>query len=584
MKKPYTDEKHVLLLIALLKAHGITRVVASPGSANSSFVVSLQHDPDFTMVSAVDERSAAYMACGWAAETGQAVVITCTGATASRNYFPALTEAHYRKLPILAITATQELSKVGHLVAQVIDRSQMPLDTFKLSLNLPIIKDGEDAWDCQIKVNRGILELFRHGGGPVHLNLPTCLGQFNVEDKLPNIRKIRRVFPHETFPSIEAEKIAVFIGAHQPFSKEYESLLETFCLRTGAAVFCDHTSNYKGENRFLASLLASQVNLPKQEYRPHLLIHIGEVTGDYSIFKMAAREVWRVSEDGEIRDTFRSLSHVFEMREETFFQHYAEAVSPSENSYAKTLIAKLEDLRREVPKLDLPLSNVWVASQLAHRIPENTTVHFAILNSLRCWNFFEMPASVVSASNTGGFGIDGNLSTLIGASFANPQRNYFCVIGDLAFFYDMNVMGNRHVRNNLRILLINNGKGTEFLTYNHRNAPLGKDADLFVAAGGHFGQRSPDLVRHYAQDLGFEYLSASTKEAFHQNAARFLAPEILEKPILFEVFTTSDDECEAQRLIGNIAVAPKENAAKFFAKKVLGDEHVSKLKRFIGGS
>lgn len=92
---------------------------------------SVQQDSFFEIYSCVDERSAAYMACGLAAEIMQPVVLSCTGATASRNYFPALTEAYYRKLPILAVTSTQEESKIGQLIPQVIDRSIQPADTVK---------------------------------------------------------------------------------------------------------------------------------------------------------------------------------------------------------------------------------------------------------------------------------------------------------------------------------------------------------------------------------------------------------------------------------------------------------------------
>ena len=89
----YTDERNVQIVIALLKAHGIRRVIASPGTTNMTFVVSVQNDPWVQLWSSVDERSAAYLACGMAAETGEPVVISCTGATASRNYLPGLTEA-----------------------------------------------------------------------------------------------------------------------------------------------------------------------------------------------------------------------------------------------------------------------------------------------------------------------------------------------------------------------------------------------------------------------------------------------------------------------------------------------------------
>ena len=581
MKSPYTNEKHVLVLIALLKAHGITKVVASPGSANSSFVISLQCDPDFEMYSAVDERSAAYMACGIADETGCPVVITCTGATASRNYFPALTEAFYRKIPILAVTATQDTAKVGHHLAQIIDRSRMPVDTFNLSLNLPIIKDNDDLWDCQIKVNKGLLELVRRGGGPVHLNLPTSLGKFNAVDELPDVRIIRRMFTYSDFPKLPDQNIGVFIGSHAKFSDDLTSAIEKFCDQTGAPVFCDHTSNYKGRNRLLTSLFASQVYLPKTGYRPKLLIHIGELSGDYSIFKIGAEDVWRVNEDGEIRDTFRRLSHVFEMREIDFFRHYVEQ-DFSPRPYFESLSTQTDKLREQIP--DMPLSNIWVASRLAHRIPEHSTVHFAILNSLRSWNFFEMPSSVTTASNVGGFGIDGNLSSLLGASFAFPDRLFYCVIGDLAFFYDMNALGNRHVGRNLRVLLINNGKGTEFLTYRHRNAPLGEDADKFVAAAGHFGQQSETLVRDYTSALGFEYIAVRTKEELDAASDKFLSSEIFGRPIFMEVFTQSDDECEAQRRISNITPCNEKpgNPAKQFAKKIIGDEYIAKLRRFVG--
>ena len=119
----YTDEKNVQMLIALMKAHGIKKVIASPGNTNVTFVGSIQHDSYFEVYSAVDERSAAYMACVMAAESKDPVASSGTGATASRNYVPALTEAFYRKLPILAITSTQHTGRIGQLVPQVIDIS-----------------------------------------------------------------------------------------------------------------------------------------------------------------------------------------------------------------------------------------------------------------------------------------------------------------------------------------------------------------------------------------------------------------------------------------------------------------------------
>ncbi|HOT89090.1 MAG TPA: thiamine pyrophosphate-binding protein, partial [Bacteroidales bacterium] len=128
MTKYYTEEKNAQIIISLLKKYGIKKVIASPGTTNMALVLSMQNDSFFEMYSSVDERSAAYIACGLSAESGEPVVLSCTGATASRNYVPGLTEAYYRKLPILAVTSMYDFSKVGHHIAQVIDRSSLQND------------------------------------------------------------------------------------------------------------------------------------------------------------------------------------------------------------------------------------------------------------------------------------------------------------------------------------------------------------------------------------------------------------------------------------------------------------------------
>src|SRR5690606_9835867 len=145
----------------------------------------------------------------------------------------------------------------------------------------------------------------------------------------------------------------------------------------------------------------------------------------------------------EVRDTFRKLRYVFEMPEESFFEHYTkQAEKPANNQYFKQCADFLKTVQSKVP--EVPFSNVWLASKLAAKIPAGSAVHFGILNSLRTWNFYDLPPSVSRYSNVGGFGIDGGVSSLLGASLANPDKLYYGVIGDLAFFYDLNAIGNRH--------------------------------------------------------------------------------------------------------------------------------------------
>ena len=70
----YTEVRNAQIVLSLLKARGIKKVIASPGTQNMAIVVSMQHDTFFEMYSAADERSAAYMACGMAAESGEPVI------------------------------------------------------------------------------------------------------------------------------------------------------------------------------------------------------------------------------------------------------------------------------------------------------------------------------------------------------------------------------------------------------------------------------------------------------------------------------------------------------------------------------
>lgn len=581
MNTYYTCERNTQILIALLKAHGIKRVVASPGGTNIGVVASLQHDPYFELYSCVDERSAAYMACGMAAESGEPVMLSCTGATASRNYVPGLTEAFYRKLPVLAITSSHPNSHIGHLIAQVTDRRDPMPDIVKMSVHLPIVKDQEDEWECAIKINDALLELTHHGGGPVHINVMTTYSTDFSAKELPPVRVIRRISHNDQLPVLFKEQVAIYVGAHRPWSERLTNAVDAFCETYDAAVLCDQTSNYHGKYRVDAALVACQMLYQPGCCSPKTMIHIGEISGAY--MKLRPQRTWRVSPDGILHDTFQTLEYVYEMEECEFFEKYlSEAGSSVKHiEYFENWSAEYERLAAKIPSL--PFSNLWVAQQTAPCLPKNTVLHLGILSSLRSWNYFKVPNEVSCYCNTGGFGIDGNTSTLLGASLIDRDRLYFGVVGDLSFFYDMNSVGNRHLGSNLRLILINNGLGAEFMTGGvSKDAGMGEDTYPYVAAKGHFGSQSKDLVRHLAEDLGFEYLSASNKDEYLSVLSRFTQAEMTEKPMLLEVFTEDTLEDEALEAMRNLE-ASVSGSMKQLAKNVLGPKGVQTIKKIIKG-
>lgn len=578
MEMHYTVAENTQILISLLKQYGIHKIIASPGTMNVNFIGSVQNDDFFQIYSCVDERSAAYIACGMAAESGEYVCLSCTGATASRNYIPGLTEAYYRKLPIVAITAAQRISHIGHNIEQVIDRSVQLKDMVKYSTLLPVIHDEEDRWQCVINVNKALIEAKRHGGGPVHINLEVdTLRDFSVKN-LPKARKIEYIdyaTKRDVLPTIPDGYVAIFVGNHKRMSYELENAIDRFCEKYNAVVFCDRTSNYFGKYRISPSIIMKQDTYTSSLLNLSLLIHIGDVSG--SQYKFEPKTVWRVNPDGEIRDTYKKLRYVFEMEELEFFRRYTDGVYEAEDSYFNLWKDELQKINSKIP--ELPFSNVWIAQFLRDKIPCDSVIHMGILNSLRAWDYFESPLE--GYSNTGAFGIDGGVSTMIGGALACPERLHFGFFGDLAFFYDLNSLGNRHLPNNIRILLINNGKGVEFRKYYHPANKFGEAADLYMAAAGHFGNKSLDLVKHYSEDLGFLYISAGSKHEFEENMEKFLSSKNT-KPILFENFVMDSNDNIAIKLMQSIQKDVR-GEAKQILKNVLGDKGYTIAKKMIKG-
>lgn len=578
MPKYYSSERSVRILVSLMKQHGIRKIIVSPGMKNIPFVASVQFDPYFTLYSCVDERSAAYMACGMAIESGEPVALSCTGATASRNYISALTEAYYSNIPILAITSISHTSEVGHLIPQMIDRSVQQKDIVRKSVQINPIHSEKDAWEANILINDALLELRHNNCGPVHINLVSN-NYRSFQSELEPARKVNRYSLGEKCPEIKNKRVAIFVGTHKYMDDDLTIAIDKFCKKYNGVVICDNTSNYFGKYRVNPSRLSHQVQKKSELLEIDLMIHIGDVSGAY--FGLKPKKVWRINADGRIQDTFKTLECLFEMKELHFFEMYCETNYKTKynNKVDSDYLAewKKECDVVDSAEVDLPFSNAWIASRIEPNIPSNSVLELGILNSLRNWNMFNIPSGIRCHSNTGGFGIDGMLSTTIGSAIVSPQKLFYLVLGDLSFFYDINSLGNRHIPKNLRIILINNGRGVEFRNYRHPSEEFGEDADYFMAAGGHFGNKSKELVRHFATDLGIKYYSAHDKDSFEQ-IEKYILDTDINGSCIFECFTDPKDEKKALELLYNII---QVRSAKETAKNILGEERIKKIQKLL---
>jgi len=308
------------------------------------------------------------------------------------------------------------------------------------------------------------------------------------------------------------------------------------------------------------------------------MIDIGGVIGDYSALALEGPEFWRISEDGEFHQRYGNLRKQFDCPEYIFFKYLTDnQAKVNENNYYNVIMKEIG----EVITPDLPLSNTLISSLMAQKLPKGSSLHLGILNSLRNMDFFELHDSIDSSCNVGGFGIDGAISTLIGQSMVNKERLYFGQLGDLAFFYDMNALGIRHISNNVRILLVNNGCGVEFRVNPVIEKQFGDKLHEFIAAGGHYGS-----AKAWAESAGFEYFSAGSKEEFLSLIDDFCFPDVskFSKPVLFEVFTTVKDEQDGLSLIRNANKSLKANVkanVKDIVKEVLPERAVDILKKIM---
>lgn len=571
----YTIQENVRIVISLLKKYNVRHIVINPGGTNIPVAHAVQKDPFFKCYSVPDERSAMYFAIGLHLQTGEVIATSCTSAQATRNYVPGLTEAFYKHTPILAIT-TAKLERFQYQeYMQAPDQCSLPKDAVKKTFDLPPVTDENTRAQVNHNAKEAILETTHRSPGPIQLNIriiDALQGKFE-DVQLPTIRPLKRYMAWDEWDDliITKKKILVVVGEHRPFSERQQRAIDMFCETHNAVVYVNHLSNYHGPYSIQANLLVSCGGFG--QLKPEVLITIGGQTGDYSIYGalqgIGNAEHWRVAEDGAFVDTYGHLTKIFECPDYFFFEKMV-GNSTCIHSYFDKWSALNKTMNYDV---ELPLSNLYVAQQMYKWIPKNSIMNFAILNSLRCWSYFPLDPSIQGYANVAAFGIDGCNSMLIGESM-NTEELCFIVTGDLAFFYDMNALGIRHVKNNIRVLLINNGGGGEFKIMT-RNWEGNINVDDYIAANGHNG-----TARGWAENCGFKYLTASSKEEFVTTFKEFLSDS--ESPMLFEIFTTKEDEVVAMNTIIECnRCSPRSSMLKNAVKKIVGSKGTQLIKSII---
>jgi 2-succinyl-5-enolpyruvyl-6-hydroxy-3-cyclohexene-1-carboxylate synthase len=168
-----TTRAYVGAFVDELVRAGVRHVCVSPGSRSTPLAVLFAEHPGVRLWMHYDERSAAFFGLGIARASQQPVALVCTSGSAAANYFPALIEARYARVPLVVLTADRppELRENG--APQTIDQVKLYGDHAKWFFDMPLPEGTADALRfARTLAGRAAATAATAPAGPVHLNMP----------------------------------------------------------------------------------------------------------------------------------------------------------------------------------------------------------------------------------------------------------------------------------------------------------------------------------------------------------------------------------------------------------------------------
>jgi 2-succinyl-5-enolpyruvyl-6-hydroxy-3-cyclohexene-1-carboxylate synthase len=560
-------------VVTLCKTHNIKHIVISPGSRNAPLTIGFTHDDFFKCYSIVDERCAAFFALGIAQQIQEPVAVVCTSGSALLNYYPAISEAYYSKIPLVVLSADRPKHLIdigdGQTIKQENVYGEHVLYSANLKLDLKeedksgkenelaIFKNIENKLEPFLVLQKNIqsyneseiheaLMISNFKSGPVHINSPFDEPLYQTVDELsikPNFFKLKnRIEKIENF-EIErlrdvwdsAKRKLILVGVLQPNSIE-EKWLQKIADDDSVLVFTETTSNlhHTGFLPGIDKIIAPLHDEDFKKLRPDILLTFGGlvVSKKIKVFLRTYKPLhhWHV-DLFSANDTFFCLSQHIKLSPNTFFSAFLPEVTQHIKSDYKANWFVVRQKRRKLHDAYLkaiPFSDFSVFNSLLKSLPKQSQLQVGNSSTIRYTQLFQLPKSIEVFCNRGTSGIDGSTSTAIGAAVVINKRTTF-ITGDLSFFYDSNALWNNYIPINFRIIVVNNEGGGIF-----RILPGHKNTDNFDT---YFETKHHLTAKHLCEMYGFEYHNASDENSLEKELESFY--DISKKPKLLEVFTPS---------------------------------------------
>ncbi|EAR15794.1 2-succinyl-5-enolpyruvyl-6-hydroxy-3-cyclohexene-1-carboxylate synthase [Robiginitalea biformata] len=514
----YTDIPAAHLVVAYCKSAGVRQVVLSPGSRNAPLVLGFTSDPYFECFSVVDERSAAFFALGLSQQSGNPTALVCTSGSALLNYYPAVAEAYYSRIPLLVLSADRPVYKIDIGDGQTIRQDGVYGNHIGFQGNLQqdvthapaSIRweggrepgDPRSLHEMQARILaenearvQAALQTAMEDHLPVHLNIPFEEPLYGTSPEPPV--EIRPTL-QPRLPEIngegedllghwqEAGRKMVLIGSLPPGSLS-DAVVERMAADPSLLVFTETTSNLHHPEFFpsidsvLAPIERSGQPAPSFEaLRPDLLLTLGGMVVSKKV-KQFLRAYppaghWHVGPHNA-NDTFFSLAGHVRSDADHFLGDFLPRTQPDTKSGYRARWSPVRDAyrkRRTAYLGQIPFSDFSAFEALIKAIPDGYMVQLANSSTVRYAQLFDMRPGNPVFCNRGTSGIEGSTSTAVGAAH-NYEGPTLLLSGDLSFLYDINGLWNDRLRDDFRVIVINNGGGGIF-----RILPGKEDSDAFA--------------------------------------------------------------------------------------------------------
>lgn len=509
----------------LLEQHGVKRAIVSPGSRNAPLLIAISRRNKITTDVVIDERSAAFIALGYALISQEPVALICTSGSALLNYAPAISEAFYRKIPLIVISADRPKAWIGQDDSQTIVQADALRNYVKRSYDISPDQTDNNVWYANRIANDAILTATSGRIGPVHINvqldepLGTLADDSNDSQDQTLMRTINMIRPTAKMETREARdlgrtiaspvKVMIVCGFMNP-DKTLNKALMRLSELPNIVVVTETLANLHGKN-FITSIdgtLASMKDENRMEYVPDVVITTGGALVSRHIKQLfrsnRIKAHWHVGEIEDTVDCFQQLTTRIEMDPGMFFQQLASAMQPhrQECDFAR----KWHILKDRADSLTMsyaaksPWSDLKAFATLLPMIPRRWNVQYSNGTSVRYAQIFSQRENHRCDCNRGVSGIDGCTSTAIGASLAYGDTTLL-ITGDTSCLYDIGALSCELKTPRFKIIVINNDGGGIFRFIASTSA-LDVRERMFCAPSSH-------SIYEIGQANGFSMHSAS---------------------------------------------------------------------------